>query len=113
MSRHRGRRDQLARAALAPLVASGTAKCWRCDELIDPLDEWDAGHLEDLATGGAPAGRRLPEHRRCNRVAGAQLGAQLRRSRRRRLDEWRRFFGWRCPWTPRECPFSLPRLPAF
>lgn len=91
-ARHRGRRDQLARAQLAPAVAAG-ALCWQCQAPIEPGQEWDAGHVDDLATGGAPAGTRLPEHRRradCaaggNRARGAHLGNQLRR--RRRLAEW-------------------------
>ena len=82
--RHQGRRDQAARAALAPLVESGRAKCWRCGEPINPTDPWDAGHLDDLALGGAPGGERQPEHRSCNRSAGAKLGRSLAVRRRLR-----------------------------
>jgi len=87
-TRHGGRRDTAARAALAPLVAAGTT-CWRCGLPIDPGQPWDAGHLDDLATGGHPAGRRLPEHRRCNRAAGAVLGRLLRPlTRAQRIRPW-------------------------
>lgn len=84
-NRRRGRRDQAARAALAPLVASGKAKCWRCNQPIDPREPWQAGHLDDLVLGGDPDGTRLPEHRVCNTGAGARLGNRLRGRRARRL----------------------------
>ena len=84
MTRHQGRRDQAARAQLAPLVASGRAVCWRCGKQIKPDEPWDAGHLEDLALGGRPDGERAPEHRSCNRSAGAKLGRSLASRRRLR-----------------------------
>lgn len=89
-TRHRGRRDQAARAALTPLVLSGNAVCWRCSKPIAPTDEWDAGHLQDLALGGKPDGARVPEHRRCNRSDGARLRWALptRRRRASRLRSW-------------------------
>lgn len=80
--RRRGRADQLARRALAPLVAAGLAYCPRCREKIAPDDEWDAGHVHDLASGGHPDGVRVPEHARCNRSAGGKLAAELRAGRR-------------------------------
>ena len=87
--RQSGRRDQAVRNQLAPLVDSGRAVCWRCNQPILPGQPWDAGHLEDIALGGHPAGRRLPEHRLkadCpaggNRSNGAQLGRQLAARRR-------------------------------
>lgn len=80
--RQRGRADQLARQALVPVVASGMAVCARCDQLIDPAEPWDAGHVDDLGRGGAPDGARRPEHARCNRSAGGKLAAELRRGRR-------------------------------
>jgi len=98
VSRHHDARAQrAARRALAPLVASGRAVCRRCGGRILPGQEWDAGHVVDLATGGHPAGAMLPEHARrrdCsaggNRSAGARLGNQLRARPRRRLDAWLR-----------------------
>ena len=85
MSRRRqGRRDQAVRHALAPLVASGRAVCWRCQLPISPGQAWDAGHVDDLALGGDPDGERLPEHASCNRSAGAKLGRQLTPRRRLR-----------------------------
>ena len=83
-------RDKRARAHLAPIVASGLAVCWRCTEPIDPTEPWDVGHLEDLALGGDPD-LVAPEHRYCNRAAGARLGRLLRR--RRRLQPARFFQG--------------------
>lgn len=86
-SRH-GRRttraDVVARALLAPLVAAGSAVCWRCRQPIAPDDDWDAGHLDDVALGGDPNGPRQPEHSACNRAAGARLSKVLRRRRRMR-----------------------------
>lgn len=114
MTRRRGRADQAARAALAPLVASGRAICHRCQQPIRPDEPWDAGHLDDLALGGDPAGPVAPEHRgRCNRSAGARLGNQLRRAplRRTRVGEWlighSIFPETPSPNTPR-CPVFLP-----
>lgn len=87
--RRRGRADQRARALLRPMVAAGLAVCWRCGKPI-PADareeDWDAGHLDDLARGGDPDDeRRAAEHSSCNRSAGARLGNQLRSRRSRRL----------------------------
>lgn len=89
-SRRRGRRDTEARARLAPLVASGSALCSRCLEPIHPDEPWDAGHIDDLALGGAADGPVAPEHRSCNRRAGARLGLALRSTtrRRRRPEAW-------------------------
>lgn len=100
-TRRQGRTDQLARAQLAPLIATGQAVCWRCDRPIAPDEPWDAGHRESIALGGSPDARRVPEHRHCNRSAGARLGKALRAnpSTRRRLAAW-------LPDAPRE---STPR----
>jgi hypothetical protein len=89
MSRHHdARANAAARRALAPLVASGRAVCPRCRQPILPGQQWDAGHVVDLATGGHAAGRMVPEHRACNRSAGGRLGNQLRRPSRRRITDW-------------------------
>lgn len=112
-TRRRGRADQRARAALAAYVASGLAICPRCRTPIRPDDEWDTGHVTDLALGGDPAGPVEAEHRRCNRSAGARLGNSIRaRGNRIRLADWLKFFPRRfVPNTP-DRPFFLPTVPA-
>ena len=54
-----GATHRAKRRALAPLVARGVVNCARCDEPIEPGQEWDLGHVD---------GDRLryagPEHRR-------------------------------------------------
>ena len=80
--RRRGKTDQLRRAQLARLVELGQAVCPRCEEPIEPGQAWDAGHVVSLAEGGHPLGELRPEHASCNRSAGGQLAAQLRRGRR-------------------------------
>lgn len=113
MTRRRGRADQEARARLVPLVASGLAICARCHTPILPTDEWDAGHVDDLALGGHPAGPVAPEHRRCNRAAGARLGNTIRTRRGRvRLADWLNFFPVAHPTNTPERPFFLPTIPA-
>lgn len=112
-SRRRGRADQAARATLAPLVAAGSAVCWRCGEPIAATDKWDAGHLDDLALGGRPDGEVAPEHRgRCNRAAGARLGNAIRRGRRVRLADWLAFFPAAPATNTPGCPVFLPTQPG-
>jgi hypothetical protein len=96
MSRHHSSRAQRrARAAWAPIVTAGHARCRRCEQPILAGQPWDVGHLDDLALGGSPTGATRPEHARrvdCpaggNRSAGAVLGNQLRAAPRRRLAAW-------------------------
>jgi hypothetical protein len=38
--------------------------CWRCGQPARPHDPWEAGHT--------PTGHLAPEHRSCNRTAGAR-----------------------------------------
>ena len=124
--RQRGRRDQAARNLWRPKVATGTVKCWRCQLPIKVGQEWDLGHLEDLATGGSPTGPRHPEHRLkadCpaggNRALGAELGKALRNGtpvpgrRSRRLSAWLEFFGGGHPAGPHLPPVFLPTLKPF
>lgn len=54
------------RKRLEPIVARGGAICARCDEEIVPPEPWDLGHTDDRATWTGP------EHRDCNRAAGAR-----------------------------------------
>ena len=59
-----GVRHKLTRQLLAPFVASGLARCVRCQLPIVPGEPWDLGH--DDRNPRAHAG---PEHRACNRGA--------------------------------------------
>lgn len=52
---------QQTRAALEPLVATGTVACCRCHQLILPGQPWDLDHNDTRD------GYRGPAHRRCNR----------------------------------------------
>jgi hypothetical protein len=61
---------QKLRKQLAKVVASGSARCWRCKELIDPLEPWHLGH-DDYDRSKYQG----PEHRRCNRAAGGRARA--------------------------------------
>jgi len=65
---------QKLRAALVPSVLSGQVACARCGKRIEPGEPWDLGHSDDRTryTG--------PEHRRCNRSAGAHKSNALRRT---------------------------------
>jgi len=59
---------QKLRRRWAPQVAQGVVPCAKCGRLIHPGEWWDLGHSEDrtIYTG--------PEHRTCNRSAGAVKG---------------------------------------
>jgi hypothetical protein len=59
--------------------ANPYTRCWRCGNLAIPGDPWQAGHTHDGLAGGLL----LPEHRSCNRNAGAKLGS-LRSQRKRK-----------------------------
>lgn len=64
-----GTQHQRLRKAWAPRVATGTVECGRCNQPIKPGQPWDLGHKD--GTGKREyAG---PEHRSCNRSAGAVL----------------------------------------
>lgn len=88
MERVSGRRIMVQRQAWAQRIATTDVTCPRCDEPVTPDQAWDLGHQEDLALGGHPLSLMVPEHRSCNRRAGAQLGAMLRPRCRRRLAAW-------------------------
>jgi hypothetical protein len=76
------------RRAWAPRVEAGACTCPKCGQVIKPGEQWDLGHQHDLVLGGLPGGPMVPEHRACNRSAGARIGNATRRRTRRRLDEW-------------------------
>lgn len=65
------------RAWWAPRVRRGTVACARCGWLIEPDEPWDLGHDDDdrnYYTG--------PEHRDCNRRAGAAKATAARLANR-------------------------------
>ena len=86
-----------ARRLLAPMVERLEAVCPRCRRVIYPGEEWDAGHARDLALhpqqdttrawvrNAVARGLLRPEHRRCNRSAGAALGNRMRGKVKREL----------------------------
>jgi len=77
------------------LLAQTPPVCWRCGKGTIPGDPWEAGHVSDVALHGPNLELRR-EHRSCNRRAGAQLGAALRkqaadRAAARRIAETYRY----------------------
>lgn len=64
-----GAQHQQLRQAWAPKVAAGAVPCARCGELIEAGTPWDLGHRD----GSGKREYAGPEHRACNRQAGAQL----------------------------------------
>lgn len=80
-----GAKHQAERRRWEPIVAAGRAVCCRpiClrpDRRIHPDEPWDLGHSDDRTrwTG--------PEHRGCNRAAGARKGNRSPIRRRRRTS---------------------------
>ena len=71
------------RKRLAPIVASGTVTCARCNELISPKDKWQLDHRDD---GHGWLG---PSHARCNQRAGweAMIRSQNGNGRGADLEE--------------------------
>ena len=57
-----GAAHQALRRALAPVVAAGLVRCWRCGRRIRPGEAFDLGH-DDIDRGRY----RGPEHVACNR----------------------------------------------
>lgn len=60
-----------------PRIDAGAITCARCHLPIVSGQAWDLGHTVDRALGGHGS-EVLPEHARCNRRAGGQLGQALR-----------------------------------
>jgi hypothetical protein len=63
-SQRYGMAHRAMRKRLAPIVATGTVKCARCDEPISSGDTWQLDHRDD---GRGWLG---PSHARCNQRAG-------------------------------------------
>ncbi|GAA4627294.1 hypothetical protein GCM10023113_27700 [Cellulomonas oligotrophica] len=75
MSDRYGPEHRAVRAAWAPAVERGEVTCARCGHPIAPAAAWDLGHVD----GGRPDEYQGPEHRRCNRGAGARTANRRRR----------------------------------
>lgn len=69
-----GSEHQRTRASWRQAVAAGEVACARCGRLIVPGAPWDLGHVD-----GDRSRYWGPEHRRCNRSAGAAMGNRRRR----------------------------------
>lgn len=71
-----GTAHQAERKRWSPVVAAGQAWCARCGRWIAPGQPWDLDHAADRTAYLGPS------HRRCNRSAGARLGAKITNARR-------------------------------
>lgn len=65
-----GREHRALRARLAPIVATGTVKCWRCRQLIKPGEPWDLGHNDERTKIMGPEHRYARPGCPGNRAAG-------------------------------------------
>jgi len=77
VARGYGAQHRRLRREVAPAVASGQARCCRCGERIEPWQDWHLDHADDRRSYLGVA------HAECNRRAGAILGSNRRRHRRR------------------------------
>lgn len=71
-----GAKHQKERDSWRPHVVAGLVTCWRCGQPIPPRSVWDLGHDDNDRSR-----YRGPEHRRCNRAAGARKGNARRKQR--------------------------------
>ena len=76
-----GREYEAARDVLLPTWnADPTTRCARCGARARAGDPWEPGHIVAVVDGGTDDPSNLqPEHRYCNRKAGAELAARRRR----------------------------------
>jgi hypothetical protein len=80
------------------LIGEGSVVlCARCRKRLLPGEPFDLGHVDRDRTRYAG-----PEHRRCNRVAGAKSGAAVTNARRRACEpeyvrSWSRVWSWPIP----------------
>ena len=95
---HKNRSHEIkVRELLKPQVASGNSICPRCGQPITPRQHWDAGHAIDLAKNPNQQKRPpeelvrdgliRPEHRKCNRAAGARAGNKARGKTKRSFSQ--------------------------
>lgn len=54
--------------------------CPRCSEMVMPWDHWDLDHIDIPVALGGTDSRLRPAHRSCNRKAGRELGAAIKRA---------------------------------
>jgi len=78
---------QKLRNRWVPYVARGEVDCARCGQTIWPGEAWDLGHVD-----GDKSRYAGPEHRSCNRVAGAKQGAALTNAKKRKRRVVRFYF---------------------
>jgi 5-methylcytosine-specific restriction endonuclease McrA len=65
---------------LSQWSADLSTRCMRCGQRARVADPWEPGHIIDVAQGGTDQISNLrPEHRSCNRKAGAELAARRRK----------------------------------
>lgn len=82
-SRGYGTAHQRERERWAKEVKKGNAKCFRCDEPIDPDGPWDLGHNDDRTAWTGP------EHVKCNRAAGGANGAAVTNQKKQTISrDW-------------------------
>jgi hypothetical protein len=87
------------RARYARLVEAGQAICARCRRPIFPGEPWDLGHVDGDRSRYAG-----PEHRRCNRHAGAKQGAAIKNQSRRPAAEPAFVRRWSRNWSAPDPP---------
>ena len=92
-----GAAHQALRRKWVPSVEAGLVDCARCGVRIQPGEPWDLGHTEDRT------GYNGPEHRSCNRSAGARNSNKVPKPKDHLKWEWQdcadcgaRCYGKRC-----------------
>lgn len=98
-SRGYGSAHKALRVRYARLVDAGQAICARCHRPIFPGEPWDLGHVDGDRSRYAG-----PEHRSCNRHAGAKLGAMITNQSRRPASEPAVVRRWSRNWNAPEPP---------
>jgi hypothetical protein len=94
-----GEAHKAMRARYARLVEAGQAICARCRRPIFPGEPWDLGHVDGDRSRYAG-----PEHRRCNRHAGAKQGAAITNQSRRPVAEPAFVRRWSRNWSAPDPP---------
>jgi hypothetical protein len=89
-SQRYGMAHKAMRRRLAPVVATGTVKCARCDEPIEPGADWQLDHKDD---GRGWLG---PSHKSCNARAGWE---KMIASNGNRVDLEEQPYRWSQRWS--------------